>query len=203
MAEDNIKAIIEALLFTAERPLSAERIKDVLDHLSLDEIHLAIGELKSEYERINRGIRITEVAGGFQIVTLSALAPFLKRIYKQQRARRLSKPALETLAIIAYKQPVTKLEIESLRNVNVEGVIDSLLDNELIRISGRKKAPGRPHVFSTTKQFLECFGLNSLNDLPKMEDFSKLAQAKEAEILKEGDNKTEEAYDVSRPTQTD
>lgn len=100
----------------------------------------------------------------------------MKKIYKGRTAERLSKPALETLAIIAYKQPVTKLEIESLRSVNIDGVIKNLLDKYLIRISGRKKAAGRPFVFSTTRQFLEYFGLKSLDELPKMEEFSALAQ---------------------------
>ena len=104
-------------------------------------------------------------------------APFLKKLYKERKVEKLSKPALETLAIIAYKQPVTKMEIELLRNVNVDGVIKSLADKDLIRIAGRKKAPGRPHVYGTTRQFLEYFALKSLDDLPKMEDFPELAKA--------------------------
>jgi len=97
--------------------------------------------------------------------------PFLKKFYKDRSVDKLSKPALESLAIIAYKQPLTKSEIESLRNVNVDGVMKSLLEKNLIRISGRKKVPGRPFVFGTTRQFLEHFGLKSLEDLPKFEDF--------------------------------
>lgn len=174
MSEDNVKAIIEALLFISDKPLNLEQIKNVLGDLQTNQIRQVLEELCSEYEKANRGMRIIEIAGGFQMVTLPSLAPFLKKLYKQPRPERLSKPALETLAIIAYKQPVTRMEIESLRNVNVDGLLRSILDKNLIRIVGRKKAPGRPLVYGTTRQFLEYFGLKSLDELPKMEDFSKV-----------------------------
>jgi segregation and condensation protein B len=138
--------------------------------------------LQNEYEAQNRGIRVIEIAGGFQMITNSNFAPFLKKLFKNRYSDKLSKPALESLAIIAYKQPLTKSEIESLRNVNVDGVMKSLIEKNLIRICGRKKVPGRPFVFGTTREFLEHFGLKSLSDLPKMEDFTVLAQAKEAQI---------------------
>jgi len=170
MSEDNVKAVIEALLFSSERPLTLEQIKKVLD-LDTSEIKRQVEGLRVEFETASRGIRITEVAGGFQMITSPAFATFLKKLYKQRRVERLSKPALETLAMIAYKQPVTKSEVANLRNVNCDGVIKSLLDKELIRIAGRKKTPGRPHVFGTTRQFLEYFGLKSLEELPKIENF--------------------------------
>lgn len=179
MAQDNIKTVIEALLFASEKPLMVEQVKNILDSLEAAEIRKIFSELKSEYESANRGMRIVEVAGGFQMITPSDAAPFLKKLYKQRRADKSSKPALETLAIIAYKQPVTKLEIESLRNVNVDGVISSLLEKDLIRIAGRKNAPGRPFVFGTTKVFLEYFGLKSLDDLPKIEKFPELKPVEE------------------------
>lgn len=183
-----VKSVIEALLFATDKPLTIEQAKSVLDNLEPSEIRVLIEELKSEYEQEERGIRITEVAGGFQMIATPDLAQFLKKLFKVRHIERLSKPALETLAIIAYKQPVTKLEIESLRNVNVDGVISNLLDKNLIRVSGRKKAPGRPYVFSTTRQFLEYFGLKSLEELPKMQDFSSLTPKDEppaAKIQKE------------------
>jgi segregation and condensation protein B len=169
---------MEALLFASEKPLTIEQARKVLD-LEASKIREIFEELQSEYEKSNRGIRIIEVAGGFQMTTAVGFAPFLKKLYKERRVERLSKPGLETLAIIAYKQPVTKLEIESLRNVNVDGVMKSLLDKYLIRIAGRKKAAGRPYVFGTTRQFLEYFGLKSLEELPKMEEFSALVANKE------------------------
>lgn len=175
MSDNNIRSVIEALLFASEKPLTIEQVKNVLDNLEGQQIRQLIEELKSEYEQSNRGIRIAEVAGGFQMVTQPALALFLKKLFKGRHVERLSKPALETLAIIAYKQPVTKLEIGSLRNVNVDGVVNSLLDKNLIRIAGRRKAPGRPFVFSTSRQFLEYFGLKSLEELPKIEEFSNLS----------------------------
>ena len=105
-----------------------------------------------------------------------AFSPFLKKLFKYRYSDKLSKPALESLAIIAYKQPLTRSEIESLRNVNVDGVMKSLMDKDLIRICGRKKVPGRPFVYGTTRQFLEHFGLNSLDELPKMDEFSAMAK---------------------------
>ena len=175
--QDNNKAVIESLLFACDRPLTLEQIKNVLDNLETNEIRKILDELRQEYESANRGIRIVEVAGGFQLITPPAFATFLKRLYKQKKAERLSKPALETLAIIAYKQPVTKLEIESLRNVNIDAVMSNLLDKDLIRVVGRKKALGRPRVYGTTRQFLEYFGLKSLEELPKIENFPKDLEA--------------------------
>jgi segregation and condensation protein B len=179
MSQENVKAVIEALLFSSERPLMLEQIKSALEGYETSDIRKFLEELKGEYETSNRGLRIVEVAGGFQMITAAVFGPFLKKMYKQRRVERLSKPGLETLAIVAYKQPVTKSEIESLRGVNIDGVIQSLTEKELIRICGRKKAPGRPFVFGTTRKFMEHFGLKSLDELPKIEDFSKL-QAPEA-----------------------
>ena len=189
MSEDNVKSVVEALLFASEKPLTLEQIRNVLDNLETSEIRRVLEELKSEYELSNRGIRVSEVAGGFRMITATGFAPFLKKLFKGRHTEKLSRPALETLAIIAYKQPLTRLEIESLRNVNVDGVMKSLLDKNLIRICGRKKSPGRPHVYGTTRQFLEYFGLKSLQELPKMEEFTDLAiksEAGEIELINEG-----------------
>lgn len=184
MPDDNIKYALEALLFASEKPLTIEQARACLDNLDGVTVRNVIEDLKSEYEQSNRGVRVIEVAGGFQMITAQNFSPFLKKLYKERHVERLSKPALETLAIIAYKQPLTKTEIELLRNVNVDGMMKSLEEKNLIRISGRKKAPGRPFVYGTTKQFLEYFGLRSLEDLPKMEDFSNMAE-KAQETAKE------------------
>ncbi|MCG2706889.1 MAG: SMC-Scp complex subunit ScpB [Candidatus Omnitrophica bacterium] len=178
MAEDNLKAVIEALLFASDAPLALEQMKAALDNLETTEIRRVLEDLGSEYERVNRGMRIVEVAGGFQMTTAPGAAVFLKKLYKQRRVERLSRPGLETLAIVAYKQPVTKREMESIRGVNVDGVIKSLLDKGLIRISGRKKSPGKPFVFGTTRQFLEYFGLKSLEELPRVENFKEALDSK-------------------------
>jgi segregation and condensation protein B len=177
--EDNRKSVIEALLLASEKPLELEKIREVLDNLPSQDTLKIIEELKKEYEGSNRGIRIIEIAGGFQMITAPNFAPFLKKLFKNRNTERLSKPALETLAIIAYKQPLTRGEIELLRSVNVDGVMKTLVDKNLIRICGRKKAPGNPYVYGTTRKFLEYFGLNSLQDLPKKEDFPLLAEKSE------------------------
>lgn len=183
---DTAKAVIEALLFVSDKPLVIEQVKNILDNMDAGQIRQIVQDLGVEYEKNNRGIRIIEVAGGYRMSTPAGLSPFLKKLYKQRRTEKSSRPALETLAIIAYKQPVTKMEIESLRNVNVDGVISSLLEKDLIRVVGRKNAPGRPLVFGTTKSFLEYFGLKSLDDLPKIEKFPelKLAEEKKDELEK-------------------
>ena len=200
--QDNRKSVIEALLLASEKPLALEQIRVVLDNLDVAEARRLIEELKLEYEEANRGIRIAEIAGGFQMITAATFAPFLKKLFKDRNTEKLSKPALETLAIIAYKQPLTRTEIELLRNVNVDGVIKSLLDKDLIRIAGRKKAPGRPCVYGTTRQFLEHFGLKSLDDLPKIEDFSALAEKKDlVDIELEEEKKTEESDEPQKLTQ--
>jgi len=179
MEENNLKSAIEALIFASEKPVTIEQIKKTLGNLDAAGVSEVIEELKNEYDALNRGIRIIEIAGGFQMITRQTFAHFLKKLFKNRNSDRLSKPALESLAIIAYKQPLTKAEIESLRNVNVDGVMKNLIDKNLIRICGRKKLPGRPFVFGTTREFLEHFGLKSLQELPKMEEFTVMAQEKE------------------------
>jgi segregation and condensation protein B len=179
---DNVKAVMEALLFASEAPLTLEQFKNVLSGFETDQIRDKLRELNDDYLSGSRGLRIIEVAGGFRLITPPELSPFLKKLYKQKRAERLSRPALETLAIVAYKQPVTRMEIESLRNVNIDGMVSGLLEKGFIRVAGVKKAPGRPRVYGTTKQFLEYFGLKSLEELPKLEDFAKLNTRVEAEV---------------------
>jgi len=186
MADNAVKNVIEALLFTSDKPVMIEQIKNALDNLNPSEIRQNLEELKLEYEQNRRGIRLEEVAGGFQLITALDYAPFIKKFYKQRFTRRLSQQALETLAIIAYKQPVTRLQIESLRNVDPTGIMDSLTEKNLVKITGRKDAPGRPFVYGTTKEFLEFFGLKSLEELPKMEEFGQ----KIAEVNAEAENES-------------
>jgi len=182
MDQNNLKSAVEALIFASEKPITVEQLKKVLGDLDSSTVNNIITELKNDYETQSRGLRVVEIAGGFMMTTCSDFAPFLKKLFKNRYSDKLSKPALESLAIIAYKQPLTRSEIESLRNVNVDGVMKSLTDKNLVRICGRKKIPGRPFVYGTTREFLEHFGLKSLQDLPKMEDFTVLAQEKEAQI---------------------
>jgi len=188
------KRVIEALLFTSEKPIAVDQIKEVLDEIDSKDIRAIMLELKSEYETLGRSFKIYEVAGGFQMVTEPAFAEYLKKFYKAKSKDKLTKPALETLAIIAYRQPITRAEIEDIRGVNVDGVVKTLADRLLIKITGRKDAPGRPILYGTTKEFLERFGLSSLSELPKLSEFT------EADIdLKEAEDGTGKIAQEDRP----
>jgi segregation and condensation protein B len=172
--EDNteIKNIVEALLFVADKPLSLEQIKAVLES-DKPEIRSNIEQLKREYEQ-KHSFRIREVAGGYQIVTDPVYAVWLRKFFQGGRKGRLSKAALETLAIISYKQPITKPQIAQIRGVDVDGVIRNLLEKGLVKIAGRKDVIGKPLIYATTKRFLEYFGLNSLEELPDLDEFSEI-----------------------------
>ena len=173
MEPNEAKKIIEALLFTSEKPITIEQIKEVLEDIETKDIRNAVLELKAEYETLGRSFKIFEVAGGFQMVTEPAFAEYLKKFYRAKSKDKLTKQALETLAIIAYRQPITKAEIEDIRGVNVDGVVETLGDRLMIRVVGRKDAPGRPILYGTSKEFLERFGLSSLNELPKLSEFTE------------------------------
>ncbi|MCM8757735.1 MAG: SMC-Scp complex subunit ScpB [Candidatus Omnitrophica bacterium] len=186
MSENKLKPLIEAILFSSDKPVLIEDIRNVLKDINPSEIRKIIEELKTDYLNQNRGIRIVELAGGFQMVTSEELSEELKKFYKTQKKERLSRAALETLAIIAYKQPITKLQIESLRGVEVEGLISKLKELGFIRIVGRRKAAGRPYLYGTSRYFLEYFGLNSLEDLSKLEGLdSKILNIEDSNIKQE------------------
>jgi len=175
-----------------------EQIRQVCEDTTPQKIREVLNELSQEYINNKRGIRIVEVAGGFQMVTSEELHPLLKKFLKDKKKERLSSAALETLAIVAYKQPVTKLQIESLRKVNVDGIISSLKEMGLIRTVGRRKSPGRPYLYGTTREFLEFFGLKSLQDLPKPENFSPRIFSINNQIQKEKEDGTQETTSENR-----
>ena len=168
--------IVEGLLFASDVPLEAERIREVLDLASVADVRAVMAYLKERYERDEHALEVTEVGGGYRMVTRPALAPWLVRLARTRTRVRLSRAALEALAIVAYKQPVSRPEIDGVRGVNSEGVLDNLLERRLVRIAGRKDAPGRPYLFETTREFLVAFGLRDLDDLPKVEDELVLPQ---------------------------
>lgn len=172
MDKAEAKRIIEVLLFASEKPMAIEQFKEILTDLDSRDIRALALELKSEYENLGRTFKIYEVAGGFQMATEPAYAEILKKFYKAKFKDKLTRPSLETLAIIAYRQPITRADIEDIRGVNVDGVVKTLLERQLIRIVGRKDAPGRPIIYGTTKEFLDRFGLNSLSELPKLSEFT-------------------------------
>ena len=161
--------VVEAMLFASDVPLEAERIREVLDLENAAAARGLVEELIARYEGELGGLAIVEVGGGYRMVTRPELAPWLVRLARARTRARLSRPALETLAIIAYKQPVSRPELDAVRGVNSDAVLDNLLERRLIRIGGRKEAPGRPFLYETTREFLVAFGLRDLNDLPKVE----------------------------------
>ncbi len=162
---------IEALIFVAGDPLPLKRLQDVLD-MPKDEICSAIDDLSARYLETGAGIQVMEVAGGYQLRTRPTHSVFINRFLERKRKSVLSGPAMETVAIVAYKQPLTRAEIEAIRGVGVDGVLKSLLDKRLIKVVGAKEVPGRPNLYGTTKKFLEYFGINSLDDLPPVEQLS-------------------------------
>ena len=179
--------VVEALLFASDTPLEAERIREVLDLPDVHEAGRLIEELRARYEASSQGLQIVEVGGGYRMITRPEVAPWLVRLARARTRTRLSRPALEALAIVAYKQPVSRPEIDAVRGVNSEAVLDSLLERRLIRITGRKEAPGRPYLFETTREFLVAFGLRDIGDLPKVEgelvipELAAVAEQSEAE----------------------
>ena len=181
-----MKGIIEALLFTSDKPVMLEQIKDVIEATDAAQIRETVSALQNEYTEKKSGMVIVEIAGGYQMLSNSEYALYIKKFYHTKHKEKLSKPALETLAIIAYKQPVSRLDIELIRGVNCDGVMFHLLEKELIKIVGRKDVPGRPYIYGTTKQFLEYFGLKSLDDLPKLEDFISMQEASAQPVNPQG-----------------
>ena len=176
------KSVIEALLFVSKRPLRIREIKKVLDEdIQLKELEVLalIEELKIQYIQERRCFRIAEIAGGFQLRTQPEYSPYIMRLFKYDQNERLSQPALETLAIVAYRQPITRADIEKIRGVDVGGLLRMLYDKGLIKILGRKEMPGRTIIYGTTQLFLEHFGLRSLDDLPKA---AELRQETEKQI---------------------
>lgn len=196
MEREEIKQIIETLLFVSKTPLSVDKIvevvKDGADKKTLKEI---LAELVEEYR--GRALQIKEIAEGYQLCTRPENSAWVKEFLKIERRTRLSRPSLETLAIVAYKQPITRVEIEQIRRVDVSGILRGLLEKRLVKMVGRKKVMGRPIMYGTTKEFLEYFGLGSLTDLPRREEFVALydkGSSKEEES-KEEESKEAELFD--------
>lgn len=181
--ENIYKTIIEALIFSSDEPLTnAEIIKAIkgIDgedaEITSEDINSAIDLLNQEYETSGRAVKIVKIAGGYLFATREEFAKYIGYLSSEKTKRRLSQAALETLAIIAYKQPITKPELESIRGVNSDYILATLLDKKLITISGRAETIGRPLLYTTTDEFLKYFGLNSLSDLPKPREIEEIMQ---------------------------
>jgi segregation and condensation protein B len=169
----DLKSIIEALIYASPEPVTMKALVKLLESEPAEEIEFAITSLKADYERPG-GLQLVEVAGGYQITTKSEFHEWVRRLFHERTTQKLSVAALETLAVIAYRQPVTVPEIGDIRGVNASGVIGTLIDRKLVKIVGRKAVVGRPFMYGTTREFLERFGLNDITDLPKVEDMSEL-----------------------------
>jgi segregation and condensation protein B len=184
IASAELKPILEALIFASPEPLTPKQMYKLLDTEPKEDVQAALAELKKDYERVG-GIQLVEVAGGYQIVTRPDLHEWVRRLFHERSTQRLTAQSLETLAVIAYRQPITSLEIAEVRGVSAaSGVLNTLLERHLIKIVGRKQVVGRPFLYATTKEFLIRFGLNDLSDLPKVEDMAE-ALGLEAPILVE------------------
>ena len=171
-ASAEVKAVVEALIFASPEPITPKMLFKLLSEEPKEDVTAAIGALKADYE--NRpGLQMVEVAGGYQIVTRPDLHEWVRRLFHERSSQKLTVQGLETLAVIAYKQPITSLEITEIRGVNTSGVLSTLLERHLIKIVGRKNVVGRPFLYATTKEFLIRFGLKDLNDLPKIEDMAE------------------------------
>lgn len=195
--ENNHQPIIEALLFASEKPLPAERIQAVIKDISFEQIEQAIDSLNHRYHLAGHSFAIKKVAKGYRMYTLPDFAPWIKALFSHSRRERLTPQALEVLSIVAYKQPIVRSEIDRLRGVNSDGPVSTLMDRKLITIVGRKPGPGRPLLYGTTQEFLTHFGLNDVDDLPRMEELEKILKAKEPPSL------AEEVFDKSAGGKTE
>ncbi len=179
MPDPSLVQILEALLFAAPDPLSLETLKEASGAESAKAVRTALSQIEAACDAEKRPVLLQEVAGGFRLVTRPEYAPWVGRLAKG-RPGRLTSAALETLAIIAYKQPVSRAEIEAVRGVAAGPILQTLLERDLIRVSGKSEALGHPLLYSTTKQFLEVFGLSALHDLPNVREFSTFAAVTDA-----------------------
>lgn len=171
-ATADLQSIVEALIFASPEPLSPKALMKLLDSEPKEDVLAALDAVKADYEQTS-GLQLVEVAGGFQIVTRSDLHEWVRRLFHERSTQKLSVQALETLAVIAYRQPITALEITEIRGVSASGVLNTLLERHLVKIVGRKQVVGRPFMYATTREFLIRFGLKDLTDLPKVEDMAE------------------------------
>jgi segregation and condensation protein B len=182
MPPANLRPALEALLFSSDQPLSLSLLAESLDSPP-DAVADALHELEADYRERNAGVQVREIAGGHLLVTSPEHSEWVGRMLRGKRKMRLSRPALETMAIIAYKQPVTKSEIEAIRGVDSSAVLATLLERNLVTIRGRSKVVGRPLLYGTTSEFLDYFGLRDLSELPRPEELRALVAAREPEQL--------------------
>jgi len=167
---EEVKPIIESLLFSAEEPITLRKLTDIIEGVDSAQIQEAIVQLKNDYDTQGRSFQIEEIAGGYQLFTKPEYHEWIAKLRKKSGETKLSQAALETLAIIAYKQPILRADVESIRGVQSGQIIRLLMEKELVKVIGRDESLGHPLLYGTTKKFLECFGLKNVKDLPKIEE---------------------------------
>jgi len=174
--KEKLKETIEALIFISQEPLTAEKIQTVLEDSTKEDIELAVAGIIRDFEAESRGIRVIPSAGGYVFATKPDHDHWVRRFLQIERKTKLSSAALETLSTVAYHQPITQAEIAAMRGVDSSSSLKTLLEKKLIKIIGRKKAPGNPLIYKTSEKFLQYFGLNSLDELPSAEEIAKILQ---------------------------
>ena len=179
MEENELKSALESLLFVSGTPLSAEKLKGVFEETTQEQIVAQLQTLGREYDDRGAGIMLAEVAGGYQLVTRPENSGWIRKFKAVKISAKLSKPALETLAIVAYKQPITRTEVEAVRGVNIGGIMRNLMERRLVKIVGKKDIPGKPMMYGTTPDFLQYFGLKDLSALPTLKEFQELEAGEE------------------------
>jgi segregation and condensation protein B len=184
MKHEILKTVLESLIFVSEEPISFKYLADLTGINSREELKAALADIEQDCIAQKRGVVLYEVAGGYQFRTPSESAKYVAKLF-EGRPQKLTRAALETMAIIAYRQPIVRAEIEKIRGVDTGGVIKTLLDRELIRIVSRQDTPGRPALYGTTSKFLEFFGLKSLSDMPDLKEMKELGDASEEQIADE------------------
>jgi len=224
LEDQQLKSALEALLFVSGNPLSMDKLKGIFDEVTVEQIDMQLAVLRQDYDDRGAGIMLAEVAGGYQLATRPEHFGWIRKFKAVKVSTRLSKPALETLAIVAYKQPITRTEVEAVRGVNIGGIMRNLMERRLVKIVGKKDVPGKPMMYGTTQDFLQYFGLKDLSALPTLKEFQELeagedvmeevpggadttaAPASEAEILEEeaayADLAPEEEAPSAEPTET-
>ena len=193
----NYQGGIEALLFVSDKPIVLDQFKTVFPELKPSQIIELVKGLQEEYVNRHSGMVIVDIAGGWQMLSNSHAAGYIREFYKTKSKEKLSRPSLESLAIIAYKQPVSRADLEVIRGVNCDGTVAHLLNKGIIEIVGRKEVPGRPFLYGTTKAFLEYFGLKSLEDLPKLESLSQLSQIETVLRADDGGGQIQETVETA------
>ncbi len=200
MDRELLKQVVEALIFASDIPLADKQIKECLEGISLSEVRKVVDALNLEYGKSNRAFQIIRVAGGYQMVTRESYSQWVKKLYKKRIKTKLSQAALETLSVVAFRQPVARSEIVAIRGVNCDAVLKTLLERKLVTITGRSDGPGRPLIYATTKEFLRYFGVNDLSDLPKLKEIEEiLKESEDAPELADAKDLLKQVEDMENP----